>query len=554
MIGEMNAAQRENIDRCTPGWMARRWLPLLLFLIAVAARLIPGPRTIDDSYITYRYARNLLAGEGFVYNPGERVLGTTTPLYTSLMALAALPSGGVEAPFASLAWLINAVADGLTCALLFTMGRKLGYAWAGLGTALAWAVAPFSVTFAIGGLETSVYILLLTGMIYAHWQGRHVLAALLACLALFTRPDALILIGLVALDRAGQLFKEWRIARRGGGPAPRFPWAEALVFGLPTLAWIIFSTVYFGSPLPHSIAAKSVAYRLSAEEGLIRLLQHYATPFLEHHTFGIYWIAVGMVLYPFLFLVGAWQAVRAAPRLWPFAVYPWLYFVVFAAANPLIFRWYLSPPLPAYMLFILIGAENLITSLGSAIARRRKPPAQGKPDVPAGWILQAALAFLVVAAPAALSLREWRAHPDHGLARPAPDMAWYKLELLYRQAADELAAEIRQAPGETPTLAAGDVGVLGFFSGAMILDTLGLNSPESMRYYPLDPALYVINYAIPPELILDEQPDYVVILEVYGRAGLLQEARFWEQYRLRRKIPTDIYGSDGLLILERKAR
>ena len=33
----------------------------------------------DDAYITYRYARNLADGAGFVYNPGERVLGTTPP-------------------------------------------------------------------------------------------------------------------------------------------------------------------------------------------------------------------------------------------------------------------------------------------------------------------------------------------------------------------------------------------------------------------------------------------------------------------------------------------
>jgi hypothetical protein len=71
-------------------------------------------------------------------------------------------------------------------------------------------------------------------------------------------------------------------------------------------------------------------------------------------------------------------------------------------------------------------------------------------------------------------------------------MAWFKLELLYRQAVNELAAEIQQAPGDPPTLAAGDVGVLGFFSGATILDTVGLNSPKSTGYYPLDPALYVM--------------------------------------------------------------
>jgi len=35
---------------------------------------------LDDAYITFRYAQNLAAGLGFVYNAGERVLGTTTPL------------------------------------------------------------------------------------------------------------------------------------------------------------------------------------------------------------------------------------------------------------------------------------------------------------------------------------------------------------------------------------------------------------------------------------------------------------------------------------------
>ena len=41
----------------------------------------------DDPFITYRYAENLAQGKGFVYNPGERVLSTTTPLFTLLLAL-----------------------------------------------------------------------------------------------------------------------------------------------------------------------------------------------------------------------------------------------------------------------------------------------------------------------------------------------------------------------------------------------------------------------------------------------------------------------------------
>src|ERR1700675_5151721 len=41
----------------------------------------------DDPFITFRYAENLRAGLGFVYNPGEHVLSTTTPLYTVILAV-----------------------------------------------------------------------------------------------------------------------------------------------------------------------------------------------------------------------------------------------------------------------------------------------------------------------------------------------------------------------------------------------------------------------------------------------------------------------------------
>ncbi len=36
---------------------------------------------LDDSFITYRYARNLAHGIGLVYNRGDVVLSTTAPLY-----------------------------------------------------------------------------------------------------------------------------------------------------------------------------------------------------------------------------------------------------------------------------------------------------------------------------------------------------------------------------------------------------------------------------------------------------------------------------------------
>jgi hypothetical protein len=535
-------------------------LPLGIFLLALLARGVAGPRTIDDSYITYRYAYNLLSGNGFVYNPGERVLGTTTPLYTLIMFLLGLFSGGSQAPFPSLALIVNALADSVTCLLLYTLGRRLGYKYAGAGAAIVWAIAPFSVTFAIGGLETSAYVLLLVAMVYAHIEDRHITAAFLGALALLTRPDALILIGLVGIDRLWEIARDRRRRSEASSPETiqthllgnRSIILEALAFLLPSLAWTVFATAYFGSPLPHSITAKSLAYNLPPEAALVRLLQHYATPFLGHLTFGTAWIGVGMLLYPFLYLVGSKQALQNTRRIWPFVAYPWLYMVTFALANPLIFRWYLTPPLPPYFLFILIGAQKLVEGIAAGLAKHQRAnhPNAGKQASPLA--LQLSLLCLVVLAPTVLSLRDWKLHPDHGLNRPAPEMAWYKLELLYRQAAEILLPEIDRRSPERTVLAAGDVGVLGYFTHALILDTVGLNSPQSTQYYPLNPEFYVINYAIPPDLILDTLPDYIVILEVYGRVGLLKSQDFWQNYKLLQKIGTDIYGSDGMLIFERK--
>jgi hypothetical protein len=530
----------------------RKFIPYLLVALALAARFIPGPRSIDDSYITFRYARNLVSGAGFVFNPGERVQGTTTPLYALLMAGLALPAGGAAAPFPELALAVNALADAATCLLLWQIGRRLGAEWAGLAAAAVWSIAPYSVTFAIGGMETSLYVFLLTAMMAAYLWKRRSLTTLCAALALLTRPDAILLVGPLALDRL------WRAFRKNSNE--KLEWGETLAFLLPCLAWGVFATLYFGGPIPHSVTAKLAVYRLDANAALIRLIQHYATPFMEYDAIGVAGIGIGLILYPFLYLVGARRAWRSEPRLLAWLVYPWLYFLVFALPNPLLFRWYLTPPLPAYFLVILLGAEQVLVGLfrkkkmnrdeGDGRDEERKIPSSSPSSLlnslQRGWRGWVPL-VLLVALPVSSCLNAWNLHPDHGPDRPAPAMAWFKLELLYRQAADYLAPRLTASS----RLAAGDVGVLGFYTPARILDTVGLNSPESLRYYPLDKQYYVINYAIPADLILDERPDYVVILEVYARLTLLQDPRFSQQYTLLRTLPTDIYGSRGMLIFAR---
>jgi len=524
-------AELNSPDKIPHTIFERKWIIFLIAMLALAARLIPGPRTIDDSYITFRYTRNLLSGKGFTFNPGENTLGTTTPLYTLLMAGLGALTGGSQAPFPWLALCVNCLADAATCLLLWQIGKSLGSPRAGMVTALLWAVAPFSVTFAIGGLETSLYVFLLVAAVSCHMRHRRLITVLLASLALLTRPDALLLVAPLALDRFVRQSRFLRrrlpfLFRRAPEPEERLTLMEVLVFFVPLLCWGLFSILYFGSPIPHSVQAKMNAYQLPPWAALVRLMQHYATPFLQHNLTGGIGIYIGMVLFPFLHLTGMQHSLKTQPASLAWVLYPWIYFAVFAIANPLIFRWYLPPPLPFYFLTILLGAEHLFTLL---MPRR-------------SWLVS--LLLLALALPGTIS--EWQIHPDHGADRPAPEMAFIKLELLYEQTASLLAPEVDQ----NTLLAAGDVGMLGYALPCRILDTVGLNSPQSLSYYPLPQEDYEINYAIPAGLILDQHPDWVVFPEVYGRRTLLQDENFLEQYTLWRTLPTDIYGSEGLLIFK----
>jgi arabinofuranosyltransferase len=506
-------------------------LGFLVAALAFSARVLPGPRTIDDAYITFRYARNLLAGDGPVFNPGQRVLGTTTPLYMGMLAFFALPLGGGAAPFPEIALLVNALADVLTCLLLIRIGSSLRAEAAGWAAALLWAVAPMSVTFAVGGLETSVYVLLLVSVLYFRLRGKFYAVSVLAGLAFLTRPDALILIALVWAEL---IFAAFRRNGFRAGAVRIFRYSAPLLLILT--AWSAFAVLYYGTLLPHSLIAKSVAYRLDPAAGFIRMIQHYATPFFEQDTFGIWVPAVTGPLYLFLSLLGILSAEKRRPGTGAAAglSFPWLYFAVFSAANPLIFRWYLAPPLPFLFLSIFLGLSALLGFFrhaeGASLRVRRT-------------VFVALAAGVLI-----LSLREWTLSPNSGASRPAPAMAYVGLEQLYRQAAEDLQARIR--PGYT--LAAADVGTLGYFLDVRILDLVGLNSTEPIRYYPLPESMYAILYAVPPDLILSLRPEIVIILEVYGRNGLLKDARFLDAYRPCGEYPTDLYGSRGLLVFCRK--
>jgi uncharacterized membrane protein len=510
-------------------------LTIALIVLAVALRLIPGPRAIDDAFITFRYARNIVHGVGFIYNAGERVLGTTTPLYTLWMATLALISGSENYPLFAL--VTNALADAASTYLLYHLGRRLSNSsLVGWAIALLWAVSPMSVTFAIGGMETSVFILLMLATFATHMERRPYLTAVLAALSLLTRPDAGLIVVLIFIQLSWEALRSPRSSLHAPRSTLYAVGLWILVFALVIAPWSIFATAYFGSPLSQSMFAKSVAYRLEPEEGLVRLLQHFSVPFFESDVFDLGGL-IRLVVYLALYLIAALAAFRREPRSLPFFAYPLLYAAAFAIANPLIFRWYLAPPTPAYMLGILLGIYQVAGRRSQAASKSRF-----------SFLISHLIFGTVVAIYMVLSLVAWTLHPDHGLDRPAPQMAYIQLELFYHQVAADLKPHVRP----DSIIAAGDIGALGYDTNARILDTLGLISPQTLHYYPLDPSLYVIPYAMSPQLILDQKPDWLVAPEVYLRQGVLLNTQFQVQYQLFETIPTDIYGSHGLLVFRRR--
>ncbi|MBN9634265.1 MAG: hypothetical protein J0H22_03390, partial [Actinobacteria bacterium] len=74
----------------------------------------------DDGLIVLRTVRNLLAGNGPVFNVGERVESNTSTLWTYLVTLGAWIGGSVQLEYVALALALTLSVAGLVFAMLGT--------------------------------------------------------------------------------------------------------------------------------------------------------------------------------------------------------------------------------------------------------------------------------------------------------------------------------------------------------------------------------------------------------------------------------------------------
>jgi hypothetical protein len=215
----------------------------------------------DDAYITYRYGQNLASGNGLVFNPGERTMGSTSPAFSLLSGFAyavggkdALPS--IMASVGCLAWSAQALA------LFFMLRRALGDLFSSAVSLAIAAGAAGSAQWV--ALETNAAVALTLWAIVLAQRERWSWAAGTVALAGLVRPDALLVAVLIAVLAGGRL----RSAI----------WKPAAVFVGVNLPWLVFATVYFGSPLPQSAVAKF--QRVPFAEYLLHALRTPAEAFL----------------------------------------------------------------------------------------------------------------------------------------------------------------------------------------------------------------------------------------------------------------------------------
>lgn len=205
-------------------------------LIALVSAATAWPFVVDDAFITFRYARHLVDGDGYVMNPGIVTDGVTGPLW--LVPLVLGGAAGVSIPM--LAGLLG-VFFGLASALvlLWSMaGRSGGYARE--VSAVFLALNGSYWVWAGAGLETGVATFAMTVLVASVVRSLPRWAPLLALMALPSlRPELVPAACLLGLQARG-LPRSWSLSSLTTGVA-----AVAL--------WRIWM---FGTPIPLSAVAK----------------------------------------------------------------------------------------------------------------------------------------------------------------------------------------------------------------------------------------------------------------------------------------------------------
>lgn len=438
--------------------------------------LLLGHGGYDDPYITFRYARNLLAGHGFVYNIGQRTLSTTAPLYAILLAALGL----VWPDLPTLSNVLSALALTMSAAFLFGWAKGRNQAAGGMIAALLLSLSPLLlVTF---GAETCTYLALILAGLYAYDRSRLNLAAGILAAAAMVRPDGVI---------AAAALTFWYLLRRLRGDRHSrhpVPWQPVILYVGLVGAWYTGLWLYFGSPIPVTLLAKQ-------QQGQMAISTRFGAGFWqlarEYGRQSLYRLHGGLAL------VGLGRVAKKSRHWLPLLAWTAFYFLAYTLLGVSRYFWYYAPLLPA---FVVLAAEGAVAVL-RLLAQARLPR----------LLITGATGLLVIVLLAPLVsgtlAAGWQPDP--------------RLEV-YRQIGQWL-------EGHTPSQAsvgALEVGIIGYYAQRPMIDFAGLIQPDvARRFGPNSTYQEAAAWAIQTY-----QPDYVV-LPTDSFSGLTEREWFRLAYR-----------------------
>jgi len=400
---------------------------------------------IDDAYITFRYAQNLTDGLGLVYNEGERIEGFSNLSWLLLIA------AGMKAGF-----------DPIICAkylsLLFGLltifiSTMLARRFAGRDGNLLFLLCPLVLAssahfcfWTFSGLETVFFstLIVLSAYLYFRESERSLpVSAIVLSIIAFSRPEGL---GYVAVFVAADLIDRTKAAPR----RPRvFCFYGILLVSIASL--ILFKLIYFGSILPNTYYAKPALP--FAERNFLYLANHYL--------FSEPGLLVLLVLAALLMIR---KAGRGSLLLWAVLIFSW-FFIAHSADWMPNYRFH-AHTLPVVAILSAAGTAMLVS-------RMKRP----------GSALIATLICLSIAVTQALfnlqidvearnyDFETRKTKEISSLFNPDP----YFSEGI-RPPLCEAAIYLIENGSETLTVAARDVGFIGYISRCTIYDLSMINN------------------------------------------------------------------------------
>ncbi|MFT7464120.1 MAG: hypothetical protein ACI9EF_002469 [Pseudohongiellaceae bacterium] len=433
---------------------------LLLTILASAAFslfVVAQNYWLDDSFITFRYFRNLFEGAGLQYNVAERVEGYTNFLW-GVVAWCGMHLG--QQPIDFTQW-VSVGAQAVTLLAVYRIGlQATGRPGRALLAPLLLSGQIAFLTYPMTGMETSFFTMLVTLAFYLFQMGEArtragslALGCVLAALCM-TRFDGFVLIGILAACPL--------VARR--------QWRSLLLpLGMFVVTFAIYNSwrfSYYPTPLPNSFYAKISFSIARSIDGLDYVLQFFSNRQLT----------LLLALLPF-----AMRSSTAVGRYLGWVVFAQLGYVVTVGGDWMPHFRFIFHILPLMMLLTQQGAWQFWDSL--------------VPNVRATGSLAASLIVVLVAINA-IPLYEGREFKE------------LKGDHFRPQAARSLGLALDRVLPKDMTLAIEWGGILPYYTHHDVLDTFGITDLKIARHEGLPRTIW--GRRIGPHYLARRGPDVIV--------------------------------------------